>query len=65
MVLHHHLDRRKNIRGKINVDQVALRPDPLDSLRIVLDRDIDVDKNYLAFQIDILMKLVIAKRIED
>ncbi len=86
MVFHHHLDRRKNISEKINVDQVALRPDPLDSLRsrkgdrisdchpqslnvdrasnrgvhggvnnklenknrIVLDRDIDVDKKLLS-----------------
>jgi hypothetical protein len=33
MVFYNHLDRRKNISEKINIDQAALRTDPLDSLR--------------------------------
>ena len=33
MVFHHHLDSNKIVDGKLNVEQVALRPGQLDSIR--------------------------------
>ncbi len=52
MVLHHHLDKNKKISSKLNVDQVALRLDQLDSIRSRSDdrisdcrQTLNIDKN--------------------